>query len=60
MKDVVLVPRDAIKSIQLVPYVRTVGTDGEIAARTFISGGNDREYYWVIDGLSEGEELCLE
>lgn len=60
MKDVVLVPRDAIKSIQLVPYVRTVGTDGEIVARTFISGGNDREYYWVVDGLSEGEELCLE
>lgn len=60
MENVILVPRKAVKTIQLVPYVQTADPDGGIVARTFLAGGSDRDYYWIVDGLSEGEELCLE
>ena len=59
IKDVVLVPSAAVKVIAGQTYVFVVEENGDIVARSFISAGNGYGYYWVIDGLSEGMEICL-
>ena len=59
IKDVVLVPSAAVKLISGKPYVFVVEENGEIVARSFIAAGNGYGYYWVIDGLSEGMEVCI-
>lgn len=59
IKDVVLVPSAAVKVIAGQTYVFVVEENGDIVARSFISAGNGYGYYWVIDGLTEGLEICL-
>ena len=60
MKDVVLVPRSAVKERNGQLYVDIVTEDGSIVERSFIAGGVDMNNYWVIDGLEEGMEICFE
>lgn len=59
IKDVVLVPNAAVKLIAGQTYVFVVEENGDIVAHSFISAGNGYGYYWVIDGLTEGMEICL-
>ena len=58
MKDVVLVPRSAVQLYQGLTYVVCVSESGELVAQSFIAGGHDAKYYWVVDGLTEGMVVC--
>lgn len=60
MENVLVVPRRAVKETNGSLYVNVVEADGSIVCRSFISGGFDTANYWVIEGLTEGMELCLE
>lgn len=60
MNNVLVVPRRAVREINGCPYVNVVEADGSIVRRSFIAGGYDKSYYWVVEGLTEGMELCLE
>lgn len=60
MKDVLLVPIDAVTKKDGVTYVDVLLDDGTVVSRSFIAGGSDPNYYWVIDGLTEGMKLCWE
>lgn len=52
-KDVLLVDAKAVKIKDNITYVEAV-VDGKIQRLNFLSGGRNEEYYWVIDGLTEG------
>lgn len=58
MDNVLLVPKAAVTEQNGHTYVNVVQEDGSVVARSFIAGGSDMEYYWVIDGLEEGMKLC--
>ncbi len=60
MDHVLVVPRSAVREINGRPYVNVVESDGSIVRRSFIAGGYDKSNYWVVEGLTEGMELCLE
>ena len=60
MRDVLLVPAKAVTKKDGVTYVKVVLDDGTVVNRSFIAGGGDSNYYWVIDGLTEGMKLCWE
>lgn len=60
MNNVVLVPRKAVKVIEGQPYVCVKTANGDVINKSFISGGSNTEYYWVMEGLEEGDVLCLE
>lgn len=59
MKDVVLVPKSAVWSLQGQTYVMVVDPDGKARARSFVAGGYDSSCYWAAEGLTEGMVLCL-
>lgn len=58
MNQVLLVPREAVWEVGNQRYVLVAGEEGAVA-RSFIAGGYDASHYWVVDGLTEGMELCL-
>ena len=58
MNQVLLVPRAAVWEVGNQKYVLVAGEEG-VVARSFIAGGYDASHYWVVDGLTEGMELCL-
>ncbi|MDE7354497.1 MAG: hypothetical protein K2O06_15815 [Acetatifactor sp.] len=58
MDQVLVVPREAVWEAGGQTYV-LVEEDGVVSARSFIAGGYDASYYWVVDGLTEGMKLCL-
>lgn len=58
MKDVLLVPRSAVQIWQGQTYVVYVSESGELIAQSFVAGGYDTNYYWVVEGLTEGMEVC--
>ncbi|MCQ2539160.1 MAG: hypothetical protein MJ114_01795 [Acetatifactor sp.] len=60
MKNVVKVPRRAVTEKNGITYVHVKNADGSISYKRFISGGSDGTSYWVVDGLTEGMEVCLE
>ena len=41
-------------------YVSVVKENGEIVAQRFVAGGYNANNYWVVEGLTEGMEICLE
>lgn len=59
MDNVVLVPYAAVKVVGNDTYVNVKQPDGTVVTKSFLSGGNTLEYYWVIEGLTEGMEICL-
>lgn len=59
MNDVLLVPRSAVTERDGGTYVKVRLENGEIQYRSFIAGGSDAANYWVVEGLTEGMELCL-
>ena len=60
MKNVLLVPKQAVKIISGNTYVKVKLENGEMQYRSFVAGGSDNTYYWVVEGLTEGMEICLE
>lgn len=59
MDNVILVPKRAVVLEGGIPYV-TVMEDNKPVYKSFVAGGSDAANYWVIDGLTEGTEICLE
>lgn len=59
MDNVVLVPYAAVKVVGDDTFVNVKNPDGTVTTRSFLSGGNTLEYYWAIEGLTEGMEVCL-
>lgn len=60
MENVLVVPKKAVTMVAGRTYVRVKTQNGEIQYRSFIAGGSDNTNYWVVEGLTEGMELCLE
>ena len=58
--NVLLVPKHAVSVINKNTYVRIKTQEGNITYAPFVAGGSNQDYYWVVDGLSEGMEICLE
>lgn len=59
MNDVCVVPKSAVWEAGGSTYVFVVEADGKIVARSFVAGGYDASNYWVVEGLTEGTEICL-
>lgn len=60
MDNVLVVPRRAVTEASGSTYVKVKLENGEYQYRSFIAGGADTENYWVVEGLTEGMEICLE
>ena len=60
MEDVLLVPKTAVTIVGNNYYVKVKLDNGEVLYQSFLSGGSDKDNYWVIEGLTEGMELCLD
>ncbi len=60
MDNVVLVPKSAVTVESGVTYVTVLDENNKPMLKSFIAGGSDNHYYWVVDGLSEGTKICLE
>lgn len=60
MENVILVPRSAVISAGSNTYVNVQNEDGSVSVVSFVCGGSYKEYYWAIDGLSEGMIICWE
>ena len=59
MKDVLLVPYDAVSTDNGKYFVTVLNEDGTLEKTQFLSGGNNTEYYWVYDGLEEGTSVLI-
>lgn len=59
MENVVMVPRGAVYEMSGKTYVYVKDKDGNVKHRSFLAGGFNNDYYWVLDGLTEGMEVCL-
>lgn len=59
MDNVVLVPKSAVIEQGGDFFVR-VKTDEDIELVSFVVGGSDLSNYWVVEGLDEGMEICLD
>ena len=60
VENVVLVPQNAVDVVDEYTYVKVRTEDGKYTYVPFIAGGLEQNYYWSVDGLSEGMEICLE
>ena len=60
MENVLIVPKRAVTLSAGNTYVKVRLESGEIQYRSFIAGGSDDSNYWVVEGLTEGMEICLE
>lgn len=60
MDNVLMVPRKAVFEREQRTYVYVKQPDGSVKAQSIITGGVDNENYWVIEGLTEGMEVCLD
>lgn len=60
MDNVVSVPRNAVWEVNGNTYVYVKDEQGNVKTQSFVAGGFDSTSYWVVEGLSEGMEICLE
>lgn len=60
MENVLLVPRSAVFTDSGQTYVKVRLEDGRVITQAFVAGGSDTSNYWVLEGLAEGMEICLE
>lgn len=58
--DVLLVPKKAVKTEGGMTYVIVMDENNNPVYKSFIAGGSDNNNYWVVSGLVEGQEICLE
>lgn len=59
-KDVLIVPKAAVTLKEKSTYVTVLKEDGSVENVSFIPGGSDNNYYWIVDGLTEGMTVCWE
>lgn len=59
-KNVLIVPKAAVVNKDKSTYVTVVKGDGSVEQRSFVPGGSDNNYYWVVEGLTEGMTICWE
>ena len=59
MKNVLLVPVEAVTAEKQKYYVTVLGEGGSMTRTQFIPGGSNSEYYWVFDGLEEGTRIVV-
>lgn len=59
MQDVILVPKSAVTENSGQYFVSVKQPDGSVVQTGIVVGGSDMQSYWVIQGLTEGMELCL-
>ena len=59
MKNVLLVPVQAVTADNDILYVTIVREDGSLLKKGFTAGGSNANYYWVLDGLEEGTVILL-
>lgn len=57
VENVLLVPKNTVKDSSGSTYVKVKTEDG-IKYVSFIAGGSDLTNYWVVEGLSEGMQVC--
>ena len=60
MDNVIVIPRTVVWSTNGNYYVYVREADGTVRPRSFIPGGSDMTRFWVLEGLEEGMDLCLE
>ena len=66
VEDVLILPAEAVYSMSgNFCYVNVLREDGTIQPTGVLTGGkyideNRKEYYWVIEGLTEGMTICWE
>lgn len=60
MENVLLVPKRAVFTENGQTYVKVRLKDGRVVTQAFVAGGSDTSNYWVVEGLAEGMEICLE
>lgn len=60
MDNVLLVPKRAVLTENGQTYVKVRLEDGQVVTQGFLAGGSDTSNYWVVEGLAEGTEICLE
>jgi len=56
-RDVLLVPKSAVSEVKGDYFVKVV-ENGEAEYVSVLIGGSDDKNYWIIDGLTEGMEIC--
>lgn len=59
MENVLVVPKGAVTEIAGNTYVNIIDENGNVTRQSFVAGGYDSMNYWVIEGLSEGMNVCL-
>lgn len=59
MEGVVVIPRSGVYDVNGRTYVFVKDQNGNVKAQSFIAGGFNERYYWVVQGLTEGMEICL-
>lgn len=57
VNNVVLVPRQAVTAESDEYFVTVLKEDGSLLKTEFIPGGSNGDYYWVLDGLTEGMQI---
>lgn len=58
MDNVLIVPKAAVYENGGKTYVYIKDENGKVKAQFFVSGGYNDSYYWVVEGLTEGMEIC--
>ena len=58
MDNVLIVPKAAVYDNAGKTYVYIKDENGKVKAQFFVSGGYNDSYYWVVEGLTEGMEIC--
>ena len=59
MENVLVVPKAAVYDVAGKTYVYVKDEKGRVKAQGFVAGGHNDQYYWVVQGLTEGMEVCL-
>lgn len=57
--DVLAVPKSAVTVYSGNHSVKIVCEDGSIKKQCFLCLGSDKDFYYCLDGLREGETVCL-
>lgn len=60
MENVLVVPKSAVTLTAGATYVKVKLENGDVEYRSFVAGGSDSTNYWVVEGLTEGMEICIE
>lgn len=59
VENVILVPKAAVTVEDDECFVTVIKEDGTLLKTEFIAGGSNLDYYWVLDGLTEGMQILM-